>query len=688
MADPVALPRVRGNVEKMINAGAPPHDIDDYLASEGYSKDTFKAAVKPPAAVGQGGAPTFPYDSTKTPDKWSPEAVVRDNFALGHSIPGVDRLRTQAVKGVADAMDFADTFNPITGPIRYIASKVAPETVNALSSGNIVRNAVFNNVVPETDATTPAGKVVDAGVRAAAGSVALPGSFVRNLAPAVVGGALSEFAGQQAAGSPYEVPIRVAAGLVGGVGTAGLQAGGGAAFRGARNVLAPNTEDTATRIAGRALERDKLTPQQMLTRMKDLGDDAMPVDAGGENVRGALRGSVAAPGQARTTVVNAFTDRADKEGARVGASIDKNVSPKTLTATVDELIAERNTTPKPLYDKALDVGQVWSPRIQQFLNDPLIQPGIKRGLEIQRLEALAQNKPFDPKAYGVTGFNAAGDPIISGTPNMRLLDAAKKGVDAIINDYRNPVTGRVVLDERGRAIEGVRKAFLSELDAANPDYAAARAAYATPSQMKDAAELGARLFSTNARPEVVAREFKKLSPDAQDAFRVGVAETLRKTAGARDATNVAGRVMGGPDAQARLRAVLGPEEADRIMADLAREKTFTQSARAVGQGSRTTPMALEAADNAGAAAGVVGDVARGRFVNALSRVAGRITEGRTEAVNAKVAEFLTSVKPEDQTAFLNALEQTMARQRLRSPGNAFRSGAVAPITAGAANDRR
>jgi hypothetical protein len=656
----------------------------------GTDQLTMKRAIDEHYRTSGGAAPAAA--PAPKPSRWDLRNTASD-YGFGPSaIPGADWLRTRATNAAASAAEFGEMVNPL-GPARFIARQFAPETVGAVGGGNIIRNAFDKSGVPRVNAEGEGGKILDAATEAAIGSVVFPGNVLRNVVPAAVGGAASEFAGQQAEGKWYEIPARILAGVAGGGAAAAGQAGLIAGARGVRNALgAGNVEDKAAGIVGRAIARDKLTPKQLLDQTKALGDDAMPVDAGGENVRGALRGSIAAPGEARTTVRNAFIERAEKEGSRVGASIDRNVSPKSLTTTVDELIVQRNTVPKPLYEKALDVGQVWSPRVQQFLDDPLVQPGIRRGLEIQRLEALAQNKPFDPKAYGVTGFNAAGDPIITGTPNMRLLDAAKKGIDAIIDDFRDPTTGRVILNERGRAIESVRKAYLAELDNLNPDYAAARAAYATPSQMKDAAELGMRLFSGNARPDVVKREFARLPPDAQDAFRVGVAEHLRKIAGARDSTNVAGRVMGGPDAQARLTAVLGKDEAGRIMDDLAREKTFTRSMREVTQGSRTAPMALEGADNAQAAGGAASALARGEPVNALMRaagaVAGRVGEGRTEAVNAQVAKILTSIKPEDRTAFANALEQAILRQRLNSPRNAFRAGTGAPLPGAASPQRR
>lgn len=653
MADPILIATPDGQRYQF------PAGTDDLTIKRAIDEDVRKRS-----AVGQGGAPSMPPEPP-------PE---RSLLQRGGDFMR-DQVGWQATRALNAGTAMLGT-NPVVEPVKNVLAAVAPDSVNRVMKYAYPDAQTMREVAYRATGTAPVntpdylgGKITDAATEAALAAPAFPGSLSRTIVPAAVGGAASEFAGQQTAGTKWETPARVVAGAAGGLAAAGVQEAGRAAYRGAKNVLAPAsaTEDTATRIVGRALDRDKLTPQQMLARMKDLGDEAMPVDAGGENVRGALRGSIAAPGQARTTVVNAFGDRAEKEGARVAASVDKNVSPKGLTQTVDDLIEARRKASAPAYEAA---GVPNDPKA--YANAPVLTGDavtalIKDSKDVQSAIAAARRLP-DYKGLPDT--------------SMVMLDKAYKNIGGMADEAKRAGNG-----ERFRDLESLRKSLLSAIDAENKQYAGALAAYSGPSKIKDAAELGASLFGKNARPDVVRREFSALSDEGKDAFRVGVAEHLRKVAGARDASGVAGRVMGGPDAQDRLRAVLGKDEADRILADFSREKTFTQSARAVGQGSRTTPMGLEAADNAQMAAGVAGDVARGRFGNALSRVAGRLTEGRTEAVNARVSQILTSMKPEDRTALVNALEQSILNQRLASPRNAFRAGAVAPLP-GALQERR
>src|SRR3546814_17876344 len=100
----------------------------------------------------------------------------------------------------------------------------------------------------------------------------------------------------------------------------------------------------------------------------------------------------------------------------------------------------------------------------------------------------------DPRGLGLA-FNDAGDVVFEETPaNMRTLDYIKRGLDDVLERYRDPTTGRLVMDNTGRAIDQTRRALLDELDNINPDYATASAAWAGPSQTMDSLNTG-RLYA-------------------------------------------------------------------------------------------------------------------------------------------------------------------------------------------------
>jgi hypothetical protein len=126
-------------------------------------------------------------------------------------------------------------------------------------------------------------------------------------------------------------------------------------------------------------------------------------------------------------------------------------------------------------------GAVWSPRLQQFIDQPEVQTGIKRGLQLERLDAISEGKPFNPKEYAVTGMDSDGNPQISGVPNMRLLDAGKRGLDLMI-DKEEKDDGSFT--QLGRSLIKFKDGMLNEMDNLNPDYSVARKQYADPASQK------------------------------------------------------------------------------------------------------------------------------------------------------------------------------------------------------------
>lgn len=228
--------------------------------------------------------------------------------------------------------------------------------------------------------------------------------------------------------------------------------------------------------------------------------------------------------------------------------------------TGEALNAARKAQSAPLYQKAFDSEPVISDRVNQFLDDPILKQGLGQGMQIQRLEALAKGEKFDPKDYGIVGFNDAGDPIIGGVPNMRLLDAGKKGLDNIVEGYRNPITGKLNLDQYGNAVNQVRAQYVKALDQANPDYAAARSAWSGPSQSLDALNAGRNIFRGDS--ELTAQRISKLAPGDADYFRVGVLRALEDTV--NNSPNGAAAlksVLNKPNVQQKLTAAFNtPEE--------------------------------------------------------------------------------------------------------------------------------
>jgi hypothetical protein len=219
-------------------------------------------------------------------------------------------------------------------------------------------------------------------------------------------------------------------------------------------------------------------------------------------------------------------------------------------------------------------GAVWTPRIQQFLDDPIVQPAIAKGIRIQRLEALANGEKFDPTEYAVTGSDASGNPVVSSVPNMRTLNVVKKGLDSMVGDAQDPITGR--LSEEGRAIDGVRRAFLTHIDSINSDYKAARQAWAGPTQAREAFARGLSVFSNQGglggvenTPEGIASWMNTASQGEQEAAKLGARTAYgQQLAKASDPTTKAANLANLDVNKQKFAALFGQDKAEQLAASL------------------------------------------------------------------------------------------------------------------------
>lgn len=290
-------------------------------------------------------------------------------------------------------------------------------------------------------------------------------------------------------------------------------------------------------------------------------------------------------------------------------------------------------------------GAVWTPRIQQFLDDPIMQQGLATGVKLQRLEALAKGKPFNPTELAITGSDEAGNPIINGVPNMRTLQAAKIGLDKLVEEHSDPITGRMT--QMGRAINDVRKAFLGHLNELNPKYAEANAAYGGPAQVRQAIETG-RDMARGGRAADNLDTFGQLSPINQQGARIGYADKVNEgIERGRQGVNAADR-FSSEKFQTELPALslhngpYKPGQADALNQRLAREMEMFETRRIATGGSRTADN-LANEEAAGIDPRIFWNALRGNFGKAAANAihaTGNVMTGNTPAVRSELASLL------------------------------------------------
>lgn len=539
-----------------------------------------------------------------------------------------------------------------------------------------------------------AGRLVDG--TAGAGSTGSP-RFLGKTASLVARGA---GAGAAFNGLTGANPLSGAAiGAVGApVGVLGEKAVGAIAQPVARavgNVITDlSPEWTATAAANKltkALAQDGLTPDQVAARMRLLGPNATPVDAAssllgvkaGGNFRNLAETAANSPGEGQALANRVFGQRTESAPERINQAVRAATGATgNVHAEFSDLAAQRAAAARPLYEKALAGTITPDDRLRGFLADPVFQAGLGRGQEIQRLEALASGTPFDASEYASLKTTPAaqtpslvvgtdGKPLsVTTTPgktatiSMRGADAAKRGLDDLVEGYRDPVTGLLRLDQRGRALNNLRGAYVDYLDQINPDYASARAAWSGPSASMDALNMGRAALNKDA--EVTAGNVARLSPNDRQFFLSGVTRALQdKIGAAQDGADATRKIFGNSLIRNRIAAAFDdPEAFDEFARQMGNEAQFAATKNEVLKGSQTARRVAGQTDSGALTLGVGHNVLSGNFGNAAAQGAhalGQFLERPSERQLAAQSRLLFTQNPDE---FADAFRRRGAKNAL------------------------
>jgi hypothetical protein len=465
------------------------------------------------------------------------------------------RIASGASFGYAD--EFAAKMNEATGRGDY-TSNVAQERA---------RDSDFRQSNPVASTVAEIGGAIASPVTKLAGAKIASMSLPRYAKYALEGAGLGALAGSGESSEGNRGTGALVGGTLGGAFGAAIPAGAELLGRGARNVLQrimSGETSPAARELSKAFGRDNITIPGAISKFDELGPESVMADLG-PNVRGLADLAATMPGKALAMADDVLGARAFSQGDRIMEGALKATGVESL----DDLIRARSTAARPLYEKAFaDRKGITSPVIDRLLNNPIVKKAISNGVKIVSNEADAANIPVSLDDYAITAFNEAGDPVISGVPTLRLLDAAKRGLDDIIDGYKDKTTGRLELDNYGRSIDSIRKTLVRELDDLTKGtdgvsvYKQAREAWAGPSPLIEA-----------------HNHIKKI------------------VEGARDGADVTGRLYGSKTTREKLNFLLrDPEAIDQFTRTIAKEKIFAATNRGVGGNSRTAARLAAQAD--------------------------------------------------------------------------------------------
>jgi len=277
------------------------------------------------------------------------------------------------------------------------------------------------------------------------------------------------------------------------------------------------------------------------------------------------------------------------------------------------------------------------------------------------------------------GLAAAPDPSMPASVpayTTQTLDYVKRGMDDVLEGQRNPITGKLSLDEAGRAQNGVRSQLLGEVDRLNPDYAAARAAYAGPVASRDALARGGDAYGL--QPDELAMQVGNQTPEHLGQMQLGYRGAMVDHAGRiRDSGNPWNATLGSPVARQRLQTMYPDVPGvDRMIRQQELEKQLAQTTNAILGNSRTARNVIadqqfanpvmEGALHAGAAVATHGASVPGTAARlAGAGLKGRLALGLGKRAEAKADALAPILLNTDPVAALKTVTDYLEQQRAR-----------------------
>lgn len=448
----------------------------------------------------------------------------------------------------------------------------------------------------------------------------------------------------------------------------------------------PKPQSLAAAMLTKSMDQQGVTPADLFSQLTSSAKPITAMDIGGQNapLQRLGRTMVTLPGPQSQDITDFLNSRQEDQRGRVLGDIS-SLAPNTDTyGTAADLKDDRFQGSNPLYKQAFDNPIVPSQHLDYLQSSPDIQQGMQRGLKIQQRKAFANNVPFDPAQYGITGFNDAGDPIVGPNPSWRTWHAAREGLDDAVYEQADPLTGALPKTKEIASLQQLRSGLNNTLTTLNPDLAAADAAWSLPSQNLDAMALGQKFMS--ADPEQIDMVRSGLNPDADSHYQIGAGRQMRNVANdTTDNRNIPMRLTGDQTARDQLASAFGQGPASDFSNNMDLENQLGQTRQFVTGGSNTANKGADIADAAhtgwvapalktagvGAAGGFAGGGLHGALIGALGgtglsiakRVGSNVMENlfNNEPRNIELAKALTVTGPQGAQDISTLLAPNMQR---------------------------
>ena len=597
-------------------------------------------------------------------------------WGTGRSMAEAYRHHRDETRAMAKAYE---TEHPVRGQLERAAASlpvamVAPELQAVKSGGSVLAQAVKTGAgygavtgAGESQANTPSALTSDMATGAAAGAVAGPavaaglsggGALARNLSARI---------SKAAEGTPF----------AGAVESMGLT-----------HQPEQAIQTKAAQKIAQAIERDAggIGPQTdpmnvVAARQRKLGPEATIADAGGQNTRQLLDTLATLPGKTRDTTERLIHERQAGRAERLIDAAESGLGTQgaRLPQTLEALDVARKEAAGPLYDRVRQTTLAVDPVLDSILERASNAFGIAKRLA----EVNGQKFTLGEANPGLDVFLGQKQRVAP----LSQLDTLKRTLYDIEQSHINPETGR--LSELGNAYKDLRWELVAKIDQMTTDprtgesfYKQARDAYAGPTELRAAANLGNQAMSKDAWK--IAQMTEGMSPSELEAFRIGAFESLRKKLGTEGGQSQILKMWKEPATAEKLRELFGNSDGEYLKFALAaaRERRL-KGLESVGRGSQTAARAAGLDDLDSAAIQEAGNLARAAATGNVSGLLNSATKAwnratTPEPVRDEMGRML-SAKGDEGFRTMTEIRKALKNDRKEKARRAAQAGAFGGV---------
>lgn len=359
----------------------------------------------------------------------------------------------------------------------------------------------------------------------------------------------------------------------------------------AANVESP-LSTRATNLIVSDLAKEGLTLPEANARAGLFGPQGMLADAS-PAMQLRTEQIVQSDNPGRSVAVQALKGRMGGAEDRINSAYEAGMGKKpNVNDVLQGLIRERSSAAAPLYEQAYNDGDraLWSPALERLTGAPEVQSAMHSAVSgWQRSQIANGYGAAKPGAIVENGLLKIPGGKIPAFPNLQFWDYTKNALDDMVAGEIKP---NGTMTKRGRDLTIIAKAMRDELDRQVPGYAAARQAWAGPTQAMNAFERGTKVFSSSEHPDILAADLASMSKGEQDAYRLGARAAVDRAMGTVRNGSLKGRTLLDADwNHQKLLTVLGPQEGDRLANALLGEQAMADTAnQALGNSATSRRM--------------------------------------------------------------------------------------------------